>query len=383
MKRLFSLVLIFLIMLNSITVFSANSTSITDIDNWNHPVKSVFLSYGINVTKVELLNNRTYPIFYCNFPTFSGLQEKEIFKKMLKDTLIANGYWSYKLVSNLFEVEIEGNPRDKKFIKITYKNIDNYFKEFAKADNIKINYEQAKKLMIKHFGPEVQKVGLEADNYEVSIVNYIENIAEYNNKFYYTIHTLESHYDHSTTLGWALIDAYDGSIYYNRLDNVGIPVDESKKPIKLVLSDDRSIYKLLESSLSSEKEPYLWQYNKKNKELQKINLIRVIKLSETLIKGQLLDLIELDDQDVNISTNTLVVATKEKDKYNIYKSITEDDKFRWYLDINSLKSVFKELRDVLYYDNEYGIYALSINGGKIKIEFSNNSKDGWIDLLEK
>ncbi len=383
MKRFCFLMIIFLIMFNSLAVYGEDNIIITDINHWSHPVKAIFAGYGIHLTKVELINNKTYPIFYCNFPASSGLQEKETFEKMVKDTLKANGYWSYKLVSNLFEVEVKGNPKDKQYIEISYQNIDKYFKKFAKADNIKISYEQAKKIMIKQFGPEAQETGLvEEDHYEVLRMNCIDSIVEYNEKYYYSVHSLESHYDHSATLGWALIDAYDGSVYYDRQEGIAVPADKNQKPFELIALNDGTTYKLLSSSLSSPAK-YLWQYHKKNKELQKVDLntlkiVRSIKLSETFIQGDLISFTEWDDQGKNAFPSTLVVAAKEKGKYAIYKSITENDQFRWCLD-TAKKPVFKELRDVLYFRRD-NVYILSMNGGDIKIEFSNNSQDGWVDL---
>ena len=57
-----------------INVYATDTAlTITDIDTWNHPIKSVLSAYGITVTKVELLNNNTYPVIYCNFPVYSAL----------------------------------------------------------------------------------------------------------------------------------------------------------------------------------------------------------------------------------------------------------------------------------------------------------------------
>ncbi len=383
MKRFCFPVMIFLIMFCSLAVYGADNTTITDINHWDHPVKAIFTGYGIRLTKVELINNKTYPIFYCNFPGSSGLQEKETFEKMVKDTLKANGYWSYKLVCNLFEVEVKGNPKDKQYIEVSYQNIDKYFKQFAKADNLKINYEQAKRIMIKQFGPEAHKTGLiEEGHYEVTIVNFIDSIVEYNNKYYYSVHSLESHYDHSATLGWALIDADDGGVYYDHQEGVAVPADKIRKPIEMIGLDDGTTYKMLSSSLSSPVN-YLWQYHKKNKELQKVDLntlkiVRSIKLSETFIQGDILSFTEFNDQEKNASPSTLVVAAREKGKYAIYKSMTENDRFRWCLDPTK-KPAFKELQEVLYFKRD-NVYILSMNGGDIQIEFSNNSQDGWSDL---
>ncbi|HYF82404.1 MAG TPA: hypothetical protein VEB00_05175 [Clostridia bacterium] len=384
MKRICFLVIVLL--LSMISVYASDSVvTITDIDTWNHPVKLVLSDYGVNVTKVEFLSNKTYPVIYCNFPAYSALQEKETFEQMLVEVLKSNGYWSYKLVSDKYEVNVEGDINDKKYIKISYKNMDKYFKMFPNAENIKINLEQATKLMTNEFGESHETELIEEGNYKVSIINAIDGVIEYDNNYYYSVHTYESHYDHTATLGWALIDAIDGSIYYDNLDDTATLVNDSKKSIVLNSLNDGTVYKLLNSSLASYKYSYLWQYNKKTKELQKVDLnglkiVANIKLSETFIKG---DVISVDEPGIysgeSVSTNTVVVATKDKEQFNIYKSINESDNFKWYLDINSLKSVYKELTDVAYFKGEY-TYELSINYGKIMIEFINDSSDGWIDL---
>lgn len=366
-------------------VYATDTTlTITDIDTWNHPVKSVLSDYGINVTKVELLNNETYPVIYCNFPAYSALQEKETFEQMLAEVLKSNGYWSYKLISDKYAVDVKGNVKDKKYIEISYENMEKYFKAFPTVQNMKINFEQAGKLMTDEFGDSHETGLTEEENYRVSIINAIEGIIEYNDKYYYNVHTYESHYDHTATLGWALIDANDGSIYYDNLvDDRATPADNRKKPILLSSLNDGAVYKLLDSTLISDKQAYLWQYNKKTGEVQKVDLnglkiVANIKLSNTLIKGEIISVAEVDgSQGGNVSSNTLVIAAKDKDQYNIYKSINENDKFKWYLDVNSLKSVYEELNDVAYSKGEY-TYTLSINYGKIKIEFSNDSSAGWL-----
>ncbi|HEY9058968.1 MAG TPA: hypothetical protein VIO64_00460 [Pseudobacteroides sp.] len=46
-------------------------TIITDIANWNHPVKSVMQQNSITIKKVELKNNKTYPMFYVTMQSES------------------------------------------------------------------------------------------------------------------------------------------------------------------------------------------------------------------------------------------------------------------------------------------------------------------------
>ncbi|MTI71880.1 MAG: hypothetical protein FH751_16655 [Firmicutes bacterium] len=69
---------------------------IEDIDNWNHPIKKYF--NGENIRKVELLENKTYPIFYLKNETIS---EEKVINKYLQgvfsDMIKANGYWDFEV----------------------------------------------------------------------------------------------------------------------------------------------------------------------------------------------------------------------------------------------------------------------------------------------
>ena len=64
---LFSLVLPVLFFTTGIA-WGDNVTVITDMAEWKHPVKDVFIKYKVKISKVELYNNNTYPIFYVSFP---------------------------------------------------------------------------------------------------------------------------------------------------------------------------------------------------------------------------------------------------------------------------------------------------------------------------
>jgi hypothetical protein len=72
---------------------------ITDIQEWRHPVKDVFSKYKVTLDKVELYQNKTYPVFYVRLPYDPRLGHNDrFFKPLYYDTLKANGFWSYALV---------------------------------------------------------------------------------------------------------------------------------------------------------------------------------------------------------------------------------------------------------------------------------------------
>lgn len=73
--------------------------TIRDIAAWQHPVKDVLKKYQVQIHKVELHRNRTYPIFYVTFPFDPGLaHNNSYFKPLYYETLRANGFWDYSFV---------------------------------------------------------------------------------------------------------------------------------------------------------------------------------------------------------------------------------------------------------------------------------------------
>lgn len=70
--------------------------TITDTEKWNHPTKKVFIDNGFKVEKVELINEKKFPIFYIKA---ENKEEEYIYnKEFIKEVAKANGYWSFKIV---------------------------------------------------------------------------------------------------------------------------------------------------------------------------------------------------------------------------------------------------------------------------------------------
>jgi hypothetical protein len=71
---------------------------ITDIKNWQHPVKTVLQKHKVDLKKVEL-QNETFPVFYVKFPYDPMLGHNDnYFHPLYYDTLAANGFWNYAFV---------------------------------------------------------------------------------------------------------------------------------------------------------------------------------------------------------------------------------------------------------------------------------------------
>ena len=105
-------------MVGSLVVFMAGSlftgeiagagdvTMITNIKEWQHPVKDVLNKHKVILYKVEL-HNKTYPIFYVKFPydPWFGHNDK-FFKPLYYETLKANGFWDYAFIDQSFQCKI-------------------------------------------------------------------------------------------------------------------------------------------------------------------------------------------------------------------------------------------------------------------------------------
>lgn len=103
---------------------------ITDIESWNHPVKDVFINNDIKITRVELINDRTYPIFYVELPYEVNLENENAIRYMFNEIALNNGFWDYEIKDETHNIAVKVRC-DKKTKKVTEVNIngeDNYFK---------------------------------------------------------------------------------------------------------------------------------------------------------------------------------------------------------------------------------------------------------------
>ena len=75
---------------------------ITDIVNWNHPTKQIFIKNNIILSKVILTRDNKYPIFYVKSISKS-FDESSLFLKELAEK---NGYWDFKVTDNIHSIEV-------------------------------------------------------------------------------------------------------------------------------------------------------------------------------------------------------------------------------------------------------------------------------------
>ncbi len=81
---------------------------ISDIASWHHPTKAVFAKYHVKLLKVELHHNRTYPVFFVEFPwdPQTGPNHK-LLSRLQLDLLDANGKHNYALQDEQDKIRYE------------------------------------------------------------------------------------------------------------------------------------------------------------------------------------------------------------------------------------------------------------------------------------
>jgi hypothetical protein len=120
-----TLALIFLLLQPA--AIHAATTTITDMNKWQHPTKTVLSAYKLVLLKVELIDKK-YPIFYVRFPSSSSLQNSVEFDKFLHVLAKANAYWPYKLTDGTRSVKVETSLSAKKITNVIYSGMDTYLK---------------------------------------------------------------------------------------------------------------------------------------------------------------------------------------------------------------------------------------------------------------
>ncbi len=86
--------------LNATELFkSLKGCTSVDFGSWNHPTKSLLIQKGAKLEKVQLCNNKRYPVFYVDFPYDPQGQTKDYFLPLYAEMKKANGGWPYSFVA--------------------------------------------------------------------------------------------------------------------------------------------------------------------------------------------------------------------------------------------------------------------------------------------
>jgi hypothetical protein len=69
-----------------------------ELNQWNHPIRSILGKYKIKIEQVQLCNSNKYPIFFVDLP-YDPMGPNENFYNPLFDKVrTANGKWPYSFV---------------------------------------------------------------------------------------------------------------------------------------------------------------------------------------------------------------------------------------------------------------------------------------------
>lgn len=73
-----------------------------DLTTWKHPTRQVLLKYHAKILKVELCNERKYPIFTveAHYSLWTQPNQKQA-NSFFNELWLANGKWSFALVDKL------------------------------------------------------------------------------------------------------------------------------------------------------------------------------------------------------------------------------------------------------------------------------------------
>jgi hypothetical protein len=103
--------------LSKIQKLDEESKTIVDIENWNHPSKSIFADYGFKIIKIELYSNDTYPVFHIS--SYEQITQIDDYN-FLSDIAKANDYRDYMVVYDKNPIEVYCDKSNKKVIKARY-----------------------------------------------------------------------------------------------------------------------------------------------------------------------------------------------------------------------------------------------------------------------
>jgi hypothetical protein len=87
---------------------SKSKVTITDIADWEHPVKAVLEQNGIKIHRIELTKDKKYPTFYVDFPEImSDPLSLDYSLNVIKSTAEANGFWDFTFFDENRNIKID------------------------------------------------------------------------------------------------------------------------------------------------------------------------------------------------------------------------------------------------------------------------------------
>ncbi len=178
-----------------------NFSTIGNINSWKHGTKDVMEKYDIKIEKVELYDDKIYPIFYVQFADVDKMNSKWGFK-VLEEVLKANGYWNYAIIDKQKNVyfEVIGNKSMKTIEKILYNNT-----EISSIEKVQVMEEKVLNVIfelteVKDYLNGIDKYN-KKNNKNVKLVTLIQSTPNSKStnvldKNYYCVYVGESHETH-------------------------------------------------------------------------------------------------------------------------------------------------------------------------------------------
>ncbi|MDP4147297.1 MAG: hypothetical protein Q8936_22965 [Bacillota bacterium] len=212
---------------------SEDKVVITNIDAWSHPTKDVFKSFNVVVSKVELTNNKTYPIFYVTLSNNVDSKHKVFYENLFKSIAVANGFWDYRLVDEKesIDLQIQCDKKTKTVSSVTYNNDKSYFSNLevdnTAVENDLISYLQNTVPEVKSFVEAYSK-----NTNDVKAIIYVDRQPDPSSKNvylrdYYGIYVGESHPDHNVNIyRFAINKDTKNIMFYDVVNDKYMTLDE-------------------------------------------------------------------------------------------------------------------------------------------------------------
>ena len=185
---------------------AADKNTISDLSSWDHPVKQVFENNKIVISKVELINQKTYPIFYVKFPFDLDYSYAHVFKAIIDQIATANTYWDFKIIDEdrNTSVEVLCDKSLKEVKEIIVNGNVGYFNELLeKGETVDNECDKVTYYLMENV-PEIDEFRESLDKYsreqndKVNLVMRLESepdpkSSDEFSKYYYSIYVGENH----------------------------------------------------------------------------------------------------------------------------------------------------------------------------------------------
>ncbi|WP_317970959.1 DUF5050 domain-containing protein [Paenibacillus sp. CCS19] len=164
---------------------SGKVQTIEDIEGWEHPTKNVFERYGLQLMKVELSHDQTYPTFYLSTDPRRLLTDPGFQYELAE----ANGYWDYKIIYDDQFVEIYADKASKLVNKMvtSSETIDMFWREEnGNRHNDSYTIRYGNRIIFSDLNGGIYLNELDGSHLITLSDDYAENMSIHANELFYT-----------------------------------------------------------------------------------------------------------------------------------------------------------------------------------------------------